>query len=273
MNNKLEIARVEEQDKVTFATHYLEGPASIWWNHQRHMRNNETTLTWEEFEEAFRKAPISDDLIKIRQQEFLALTQGNLNVGEYLTQFNNLSRYAPEEVNTDDNKKDRFLRGMHQTPKTQLSVLQFLNFQALTNTALIAEKEHRSIPDSHEGSFESYQDHHEGTSSEPHTWPPNPQISAPPVTRSQPREQGYPQEEPRNRCSMMQDGKGENFCFKCSETRHHIADCSLRNNNGHHNRSPNNSTAGAIKPPQVGRVHHLSAKEANEDLGIMMGMC
>ena len=72
---------------------------------------------------------------------------------------------------------------------------------------------------------------------------------------------------------MMQDGKGENFCFKYRKTRHHIADCSLRNNNGHHNRSPNNSTAGAIKPPQVGRVHHLSAKEANEDLGIMMGMC
>ena len=56
MNNKLEIARVEEQDKVLFATHYLEGPASIWWDSQRHMRGNEPTFTWKEFQEAFRRS-------------------------------------------------------------------------------------------------------------------------------------------------------------------------------------------------------------------------
>ena len=109
MNKKLEIARVEDQDKVPFATHYLEGPASIWWDNQRNMRGNQPALTWEEFQEVYRKAHIPASVIKIKQQEFLALTQGNLSIGKYLTKFNNLSRYAPEDVDTDKKKKDRFL--------------------------------------------------------------------------------------------------------------------------------------------------------------------
>jgi hypothetical protein len=31
IEKKLEIARTEDADKVPFATHYLEGPAAIWW--------------------------------------------------------------------------------------------------------------------------------------------------------------------------------------------------------------------------------------------------
>ena len=134
MEKKLAIARVDNQDEVPFATLYLEGPANIWWDNQRNMRGNEPAFTWEEFQEAFRKAHIPDSVIKIKQQEFLALKQGNLSISEYLTKFNNLSRYAPGDADTDEKKKDRFLHGMHQTLKTQLSVLQFPDFQALINT-------------------------------------------------------------------------------------------------------------------------------------------
>lgn len=38
MEKKLEIARCEEADKVPFATHYLEGLATIWWDN--------TKITW-----------------------------------------------------------------------------------------------------------------------------------------------------------------------------------------------------------------------------------
>ena len=35
MEKKLDIAHVDEQDKVPFATHYLEGPANMWWDNQK----------------------------------------------------------------------------------------------------------------------------------------------------------------------------------------------------------------------------------------------
>ena len=40
MGKKLELARVDEQDKVPFATHYLEGPANVWWDNQKDARGD-----------------------------------------------------------------------------------------------------------------------------------------------------------------------------------------------------------------------------------------
>jgi hypothetical protein len=37
----------------------------------------------------------------VRKEEFLALKQGSLSVSEYRDKFLKLSRYAPEDVNTD----------------------------------------------------------------------------------------------------------------------------------------------------------------------------
>ena len=73
----------------------------------------------------------------------------------------------------------------------------------------------------------------------------------------------------------MDDCKRENSCFKCGKTVHYIAYCPLNNNGSHNsngNRNSNNLLAGANKPPQVARVHHMSATEAYEEPDIMMGM-
>ena len=37
IEKKLEIAHTEEGDKVPFATHYLEGAATIWWENAKAM--------------------------------------------------------------------------------------------------------------------------------------------------------------------------------------------------------------------------------------------
>ena len=37
IERKLEIARTEEDDKIPFATHYLEGAAAIWWENIKAM--------------------------------------------------------------------------------------------------------------------------------------------------------------------------------------------------------------------------------------------
>jgi hypothetical protein len=48
----------------------------------------------------------------VRKEEFLALKQGPLSVSEYRDKFLQLSRYAPEYVNTDAKRQYRFLRGL-----------------------------------------------------------------------------------------------------------------------------------------------------------------
>ena len=193
---------------------------------------------------------------------------------QYLTKFNDLARYAPEDVNTDEKKKDRFLHGMHQAIKTQLSVLQFTDFQAMVNTALISEKEHRTIYDSHKRKIEFGKDRPEEGHKKPRSWPPNSQAPAPPTTWTPPRKEGYPRNEFYHKRPLVDDCKRENSCFKCNKKGHYIADCPLiQSKDGSNiNRNLNNPPAGAIKPPQVARVHHMSADETYEASDVTLGM-
>jgi hypothetical protein len=48
----------------------------------------------------------------VRKEEFLALKQGHLSVSEYMDKFLQLSRYAPEDINTNAKRQYIFLRGL-----------------------------------------------------------------------------------------------------------------------------------------------------------------
>ena len=73
-------------------------------------------ISWEKFKEAFHKYHIPTGIMKVKQREFLALTQGNMSVGEYLNKFNNLARYSTHDVSTEERKIDRFLGGHNHAP-------------------------------------------------------------------------------------------------------------------------------------------------------------
>jgi hypothetical protein len=75
-------------------------------------------------------------VIKLKQKEFLALKQGNMSVTEYLDKFTHLSRYAPDEVNTDPKRQERFLNGLIGPLNYQLQNHIFPNFQMLLNKAI-----------------------------------------------------------------------------------------------------------------------------------------
>jgi hypothetical protein len=55
---------------------------------------------------------VLEGLIIVRKEEFLALKQGPLSISEYRDKFLQLSRHAPEDVNTDAKRQYRFLRGL-----------------------------------------------------------------------------------------------------------------------------------------------------------------
>ena len=50
--------------------------------------------------------------MRMKAAEFMKLTQGTKTLTEYMHAFNNLSRYAPESVNTTEKKIESFKRGL-----------------------------------------------------------------------------------------------------------------------------------------------------------------
>jgi hypothetical protein len=75
----------------------------------------EDEITWEKFIVKFRKYHIPTGIMKVKQREFLALTQGNSTVSEYLNKFNHLACYSTPDIATEERKIDRFLGGLNRT--------------------------------------------------------------------------------------------------------------------------------------------------------------
>jgi hypothetical protein len=69
-------------------------------------------VVWDQFKEAFRGHYIPSSLMAIKHTEFMKLTQRDKSVTEYLHAFINLSRCAPEFVNTKVKKIASFKRGL-----------------------------------------------------------------------------------------------------------------------------------------------------------------
>ena len=84
--------------------------------------------------------------MKVKQREFLGLTQGSLSVNEYLHKFNNLARYSLYDVPWK-RKIDRFLGGLYQHHRSAHCMLDFPDFQSLVNQALIAKREYKHVHD------------------------------------------------------------------------------------------------------------------------------
>ena len=107
-----------EELKAEYAAHQLEGKAGVWWSHYR---TSLPVVTRDQFKTAFRNTYIPQGLMTIKHTEFMNLTQGTKSLIEYLHAFNNLSRYAPEMVDTEAKKLASFKKGWDPScPRTWL---------------------------------------------------------------------------------------------------------------------------------------------------------
>ncbi|KAK1683988.1 hypothetical protein QYE76_044836 [Lolium multiflorum] len=138
MENNLEVAGVEANEKMLFATHYLAGPARAWWTSTRAM-NGGQFMTWEEFKIKFSKYHVPPGLIKKMRDEFRELKQGRMTVVEYRDKFLTLSRYSPDETDTVEKRKERFLNGLHDEMQTVLVNIPFADLEALVDSAIQME--------------------------------------------------------------------------------------------------------------------------------------
>jgi hypothetical protein len=62
-----------------------------------------------------------------------------MTVNEYLNKFTQMSRYAPNEVNTNEKKLDAFLNGLNDEIQFQLLNTDYEDFQKMVDKAIIVE--------------------------------------------------------------------------------------------------------------------------------------
>ena len=86
-------------------------------------------------------------VVELKAKEFENLTQGNMSVVRYVHEFNRLSRYAKEEVNTEAKKQKKFMNGLHPFLKMQLRLVQTKEFQELVDSAITLENDYREVQD------------------------------------------------------------------------------------------------------------------------------
>ncbi len=136
---KLELLQCTDQEKVVFASHQLQGPASEWWDHFRMNRAEGQPITWEDFTEAFKKTHIPTGVVSLKKREFQALKQKDRTVTEYLHEFNRLARYAPEDVRTDEERQEKFLEGLKDELSVMLISHDYEDFYAQISSEITSE--------------------------------------------------------------------------------------------------------------------------------------
>jgi hypothetical protein len=70
-------------------------------------------ITWNEFKTHFKTHYVPCGTLKLKKKHFSDMSQGSMMVNEYLNQFTQLSRYAIDDVNTDEKKQGMFLNRLN----------------------------------------------------------------------------------------------------------------------------------------------------------------
>ncbi|KAK1694525.1 hypothetical protein QYE76_011222 [Lolium multiflorum] len=142
---KLNTVGCSDQEKVRYATHLLCGPAASWWDNIVAVYPAEKVFTWQEFKRKFRESNVPESIVELKRREFESLEQKDKAILTYVREFSGLSRYAAEEVNTEDKRKKRFMRGFNPQFKVQLRMLRATEFQELVDAAITLEDDFKQL--------------------------------------------------------------------------------------------------------------------------------
>jgi hypothetical protein len=130
VEKKLVIAQCTDREKVLFATHQLYGTVANWWETYCNTHANVNIITWNEFNAHFHTHYVPRGTMKLKKKEFADPKQHSMTVNEYLKLIIQLSRYAPDDINTDEKKHDI---------QFQLLNTDYVDFQHMVGKAIVIE--------------------------------------------------------------------------------------------------------------------------------------
>ena len=125
---------------------YLRDSASYWWDTIVSVHDI-TTITWERFRELFDVKYITKAARVAKRKEFANLKQGDMSVDEYIRKFEELSRYAPHLVGTNELKIEQFVEGLKPEVFRDVTVSESdgMTFSKVVEQALKAERAQRKL--------------------------------------------------------------------------------------------------------------------------------
>jgi hypothetical protein len=88
---------------------------------------------------------VPESIVELKRQEFEDLKQGSSSMMSYMKEFTRLSRYASDEMSTDNKRVKRFLRGLDPYAAMQMKLTKPHNFQDLMDTAITWENDYRLV--------------------------------------------------------------------------------------------------------------------------------
>ncbi|KAK1604415.1 hypothetical protein QYE76_028088 [Lolium multiflorum] len=142
---KLNTVGCTDEEKVRYATHLLCGPTASWWDNIVAVHPIGRVFTWEEFKRKFRESNVPESVMELKRREFENLEQKDKAILTYVKEFSGLSRYAADEVSTEDKRKKRFMRGLNPSFKMQLRMLRATEFQELVDAAITLEDDFKQV--------------------------------------------------------------------------------------------------------------------------------
>jgi hypothetical protein len=139
MESKFSLLCWTEVQKTLFATQQLWGDANAWWTNYTATRPSDYQVSWAEFRNTFRAYYIPAGVMRKKRQEFMDLKQGGRSVHDYSKQFNHLAQYTPDQVDTDEKKKDRFMIGLSTKLQERMALNTGGTFPEFVSNVMIAD--------------------------------------------------------------------------------------------------------------------------------------
>jgi hypothetical protein len=130
---------VHRSREGSFCRDHLFGTAANWWETYCNTHVDVDSITWDEFKARFHNHYVPRGTMKLKKKEFADLKQGSMTVNEYLNSFIQLSRYAPDDINTDEKKQDTFFNGLNDDIQFQLLNTDYADFQHAVDKAINIE--------------------------------------------------------------------------------------------------------------------------------------
>ncbi|KAK1619388.1 hypothetical protein QYE76_024905 [Lolium multiflorum] len=291
---KLRTVGCNDEEKIRYATYLLSGPAASWWENLVAVHPPEKVFTWEEFKKKFRDAHVPESVVELKKREFDELHQNTAPIMQYVRDFNRLSRYAPEEVDTEEKRKKRFMKGMNPYMKMQLRLARTAEFQELIDSAITFEDDYRQVQE----------DRRKRARIEPRKYPvskPTPDRSFKPRFRPTGNQynRGGQNQNPRNQIicnSCGQRGhiqkdcqKPRIICYGCGKEGHIKPECPNKaswsgqssggrgggnnnNNNNNNNRNYNNNNKRGKPYGKLNCTTLEQEGESDQDISVILGM-